>query len=108
VFKLDPSGKETVLHSFTGGPLDGQNPTGSLVRDLAGNLYGTTAYGGSSGFGVVYKLDSMGKVALLHSFAGGSLDGGYPSGLVSFAGAFYGATGSGGTSGQGVVFRLGP
>jgi uncharacterized repeat protein (TIGR03803 family) len=55
VFKLSPSGTETVLHSFTGGA-DGGPPSAGLVRDPAGNLYGTTANGGASGYGVVFKL----------------------------------------------------
>lgn len=49
-FKLDASGQETVLHSFTGAP-DGASTTASLVRDAAGNLYGTTPNGGESGCG---------------------------------------------------------
>jgi len=48
VFKLDASGKETVLHSFTGGA-DGQYPSAGLARDSAGNLYGTTSFGGTFG-----------------------------------------------------------
>jgi uncharacterized repeat protein (TIGR03803 family) len=56
VFKLTSTGSETVLHSFAGGPSDGANPHGSLVRDTAGNIYGTTMYGGGSGYGTVFKL----------------------------------------------------
>jgi uncharacterized repeat protein (TIGR03803 family) len=59
VFKLDKDGKETVLHSFTGGA-DGAWPYAGLVRDKAGNLYGTTAGGGTgscdAGCGTVFKL----------------------------------------------------
>jgi uncharacterized repeat protein (TIGR03803 family) len=107
IFKLDPTGHYTVLHSFAGAPSDGANPSGSLVRDLAGNLYGTTVQGGASNLGVVFKLDSTGKVTILHSFGG--LDGINPNGgLLSFAGSLYGTTVGGGTSGFGVVFRLGP
>jgi uncharacterized repeat protein (TIGR03803 family) len=74
---------------------------------LAGNLYGTTVQGGASNLGVVFKLDSTGKVTILHSFGG--LDGINPNGgLLSFAGSLYGTTVGGGTSGFGVVFRLGP
>jgi uncharacterized repeat protein (TIGR03803 family) len=57
-YELTNSGgtwSETVLHSFsfTG---DGYNPQSSLVMDSAGNLYGTTLYGGTSGLGTVYEL----------------------------------------------------
>jgi len=54
LFKLDSKGNETVLYNFTGGG-DGSSPMGALVRDLAGNLYGTT-YQGGSGFGVVFMF----------------------------------------------------
>jgi uncharacterized repeat protein (TIGR03803 family) len=55
VFKLDSAGKETILHSFTGGS-DGATPLGSLVRDAAGNLYGTAERGGAFNFGTVFKI----------------------------------------------------
>jgi uncharacterized repeat protein (TIGR03803 family) len=59
VFKLDATGKRTVLHSFTGAP-DGANPYAGLIRDAAGNLYGTTGFGGDlaclGGCGVVFEL----------------------------------------------------
>src|SRR5580693_5553148 len=41
VYKIDPKGKETVLHSFVGGN-DGTTPTSGLIMDAEGNLYGTT------------------------------------------------------------------
>jgi uncharacterized repeat protein (TIGR03803 family) len=61
VFKLDPSGEETVLHSFAGGS-DGAFPKTGLTIDAAGNLYGTAAYGGDTkcdppyGCGTVFKV----------------------------------------------------
>ena len=54
-FKLDKTGKETVLHTFTGGA-DGSYPVATLIRDAAGNLYGTTQLGGASGFGTIFKI----------------------------------------------------
>jgi uncharacterized repeat protein (TIGR03803 family) len=59
VFEVDRTGKETVLYSFTGGT-DGASPDAGLLRDSAGDLYGTTVDGGSSGCGTVFKLDSGG------------------------------------------------
>ena len=112
VFKLDPAGNETVLHSFTGGN-DGAYPFAGLIRDSAGNLYGTTNEGGSSdcsgGCGTVFKLDPSGNETVLHSFAYYS-DGGYPyAGLVIDAsGNLYGTAYEGGPSGYGTVFRLDP
>jgi uncharacterized repeat protein (TIGR03803 family) len=69
---------ETLLHSFAGSPSDGANPEGGLIVDRAGNLYGTTAGGGESGWGVVFKLAPNGTSTVLHSFAGGSSDGAFP------------------------------
>jgi uncharacterized repeat protein (TIGR03803 family) len=54
VFKVDPSGNLTVLHIFGGN--DGLNPVAGLIMDSSGNLYGTTAYGGSNGDGTVFKI----------------------------------------------------
>jgi uncharacterized repeat protein (TIGR03803 family) len=55
VFKLDASGTETVLYTFTGGA-DGGEPQAGLIRDLKGNFYGTTSVGGSAGYGTVFEL----------------------------------------------------
>jgi uncharacterized repeat protein (TIGR03803 family) len=113
VFKLSLSGTETVLYSFTGGA-DGGNPGGdALVRDAAGNLYGTASGGGASNAcfggpcGVVFKLSPAGTETVLHTFTGGA-DGGVPfAGLTrDAAGNLYGTTGHGGASGNGVVFEL--
>lgn len=106
VFRLGVNGKETVLYNFTGGA-DGRFPHAALLRDSAGNLYGTTSGGGSSGYGVVFRLNA-GKLTVLHSFTGGA-DGANPTGalLRDAAGNLYGVTAGGGTGmGYGVVFRL--
>lgn len=97
----------TTLYTFTGP--DGNSPLAGLFRDSAGNLYGTTSYGGASGFGVVFKLDTSNNETVLYSFAGGS-DGANPyGGLVrDSAGNFYGTTLAGGspTCQCGTVFKL--
>ena len=114
VFKMDVTGSETVLHSFTGGR-DGALPFGSLVRDSAGNLYGTTHSGGGSlscyyiggvdYCGVVFKLAPTGKLTVLHRFDGS--DGEWPeTGLVRDSeGNLYGTT-SGGRDNYGIVFKV--
>lgn len=107
VFKLNPiTNKETVLYSFTGGS-DGAYPQGVLVRDTAGNLYGTASAGGASGQGTVFMLDPTGHETTLHSFAG-IPDGANPyAGLVrDKLGNLYGTTYRGGAAGQGVVFKV--
>jgi uncharacterized repeat protein (TIGR03803 family) len=114
VFKFDPTGNETLVHSFAGSPADGGVPSGGLpsadlVRDAAGNLYGTTYSGGASGYGIVFKLDTADQETILHSFAGPPTDGGYPNaGLVrDAAGNLYGTTSYGGSASPfGVVFKL--
>ena len=64
VFKLSPSGTETVLYSFCSIPScsDGAGPVAGLIADSAGNLYGTTRFGGASNSGVVFKLAGTGFV----------------------------------------------
>lgn len=108
VFKVDASGTETVLHSFTGGTTDGEYPYASLLMDKNGNLYGTAAGGGSSGYGVVFKVDTSGNETLLHSFAGGTTDGCYThNGLIEDrSGNLYGLTDSCGSSDNGTIFKL--
>src|ERR1035438_5216727 len=70
VYKLDAAGNYTVLYSFTGGS-DGGYPHAGVIRDSAGNLYGTTPFGGT-GSGVAYKLDTADRKAALYAFTGGA------------------------------------
>ena len=123
-----------VLYAFKGGN-DGNYPSGALVLDTAGNLYGTTIFGGTDqencsglepGCGTVFMLthDSNGKwkERVLHRFQSGNdtSDGSAPNGALVFDGAgnLYGTTLSGGGSeeqcssgaftGCGIVFELSP
>jgi uncharacterized repeat protein (TIGR03803 family) len=109
VYKIDTAGHETVLYAFSGP--DGEIPLG-LIRDSAGNLYGTTVRGGAVGYGVVFELDTAGRETILHSFAGGA-DGSFPNaGLVLDSGYLYGTTSCGGTGtgcsggGAGLIYKL--
>jgi uncharacterized repeat protein (TIGR03803 family) len=108
VFKLDASGTETVLYSFTG--KSGLAPYGDLVLDAQGNLYGTTTRGGAYGLGTVFKVDATGNETVLHSFKGKNGDGAVPyAGLAMDAqGSLYGTTSRGGAGGYGTVFKLTP
>ncbi len=108
VFKLTPSGTETVLHSFTGSPSDGANPFAGLIAHAAGNLYGTTALGGASDDGTVFKLTPSGTETVLYSFTGSPSDGAIPTaGLIADpAGNLFSTTHVGGASGDGTVFKL--
>lgn len=119
VFKLTPNGSgswtETILYSFTGPPSggsDGANPEAGLVFDAAGNLYGTTQFGGPTGTGTVFKLtpsvDGTWNESLLYAFNGA--DGAHPACVPSFdrAGNLYGTTDMGGAYDYGTVFKLTP
>ena len=115
VYKLDPSGHETILHSFANGAF-GAEPGSGLTADAEGNLYSATSRGGLAGFGVIYKLDRAGRYTVLHSFSGP--DGALPVGNVILdpGGNLYGTTYSGGSAtssctdsrplGCGVVYEL--
>lgn len=110
VFKVNSSGQESVLYSFTGQNGDGLFPFGGVILDAQDNIYGTTSQGGS-GFGTVYSINSSGVETILHSFAGTTTsDGAYPSDSLVFdsAGAVYGTTEGGGKFGSGTIFSLTP
>jgi uncharacterized repeat protein (TIGR03803 family) len=123
VVALAPNGSESMLYSFAGGASDGAYPSGSLIADSLGNLYGTTIEGGpgncsEDGCGTVFEISSSGAESVLYSF-GGLTDGAGPqAGLVQDqAGNLYGTTYGGGVSptgaincegGCGTVFELSP
>jgi uncharacterized repeat protein (TIGR03803 family) len=119
---------EVVLHDFTGANGDGDFPKASLVADAAGNLYGTTAYGGAScsiRCGTVFELtpppagQSAWNETVLHSFSGTHGDGAdlETNLIIDAHGALYGTTIYGGSyaakpycqrSGCGTIFALSP
>ncbi len=120
VFKLTPpkagtkTWTETVIHTFTGAKMkDGDSPTGGLVMDKAGALYGITQNGGTQDNGTLYKLTppvapkTTWTETVLHNFTGGN-DGSEPEGklIMDAAGDLYGTTYVGGGLGAGVVFKL--
>jgi uncharacterized repeat protein (TIGR03803 family) len=98
---------ETILYNFTSAAY---GPGGGVTFDRAGNLYGTTIYGGGTGCGVVYELSPVqgGKwqYTLLHSFLGS--DGCQPDANLTLGpdGNLYGTTATGGAGGAGVVFEI--
>lgn len=109
VFKLDSSDNETILHSFARGT-DGANPNAGLSQDAAGNLYGTTQYGGRGcdrhGCGTVFRVSPSGAETALYQFRG--IDGASPLGgvVVDTSGSVYGTTWLGGLYGFGTVFKV--
>jgi uncharacterized repeat protein (TIGR03803 family) len=107
IYKIDPSGNESVLYEFTQCSPVGGIPYGRLIRDQAGNLYGTTEAGGPLQFGSVFVLSSAGVFTSLYNFRL-SPDGRYPYAGVSrdAAGNLYGADTRGGTFNLGTVFVI--
>jgi uncharacterized repeat protein (TIGR03803 family) len=120
VYKLSPvtKGKKKgtwtvkILHSFKGGLKDGYYPVAGIVFDAAGDIYGTTEYGGKYSDGAVFELVANGKGSykekVLWSFNG--TDGGYPydSPILDSSGNLYGTTYDGGSHGAGVVYEVTP
>ena len=119
VFEITRNGKLTTIHSFIGS--DGSRPAsrGSLVRSMDGNFYGTTAAGGTSADGTVFRVTPRGKLTTLYSFCTkfaradgkfGCIDGKQPlSSLIQDPnGDFLGTTFDGGAYGAGTVFRITP
>ncbi len=115
IFRISSGGNYTNLYSFVAGP-NGALPQSGLVQGSDGNLYGTTAYGGTYGGGTIFRISPTGSYTNLYSFFGYPTgDGGQPwDGLVQGSdGNFYGTTYYGGTSrnctyGCGTVFRISP
>ena len=107
VFRLAPNGKETVLYSFGTGS-DGAEPFAGVVRDKAGNFYGTTFLGGASGNGTVYKVVPDGSETVLHSFAGDDGSAPFAGLIIDSAGNLCGTTARGGANSDGTVFRIAP
>ncbi len=108
VYKISPSGTETILYSFNLAP-DAQGPYGDLIMDSAGNLYGTTDGGGvHSDSGTIFKISTSGTETVFYSFGAGANDGVQPeAGLImDGAGNLYGTTMSGGANGRGTVFKI--
>jgi len=121
VFRLATNGDGFVqLYSF-GGPLDAQQPFAPLIQGQDGFLYGTTplggstAVGGASGFGTIFKISTNGSNEMvLHNFLPTGNDGHYPRAALvqSSDGTLYGVTYEGGSttsvdgSGYGTVFKI--
>ena len=114
VFKVAPDGTETVLYAFKGG-VDGDTPYAGVTMDKAGNLYGTTYFGGGSGCrqtghfgcGTVFKLAPNGKETVLDAFSKRHLGHDPSTGLLlGKRGTLYGTTLNGGRDNNGIVFEL--
>jgi uncharacterized repeat protein (TIGR03803 family) len=112
---VDAGGKKTTLYKFKGGA-DGMLPYSGVIRDSAGNLYGTTSLGGDinadcgvtgEGCGTVFKLAATGKETVLHRF-NDRADYGMPMGgvVMDRQGNLYGTTYGNGTAAPGTVYKV--
>lgn len=115
VFKLSPGANgwtPTLLYGFTGGA-DGNQPETGVTFDKAGNIYGTTYFGGT-GYGVLYKLapnaDGSWSESVIHTFGAYTGDALFPSSgvLIDAAGNLYGAAYEGGANFKGAIYQFSP
>jgi uncharacterized repeat protein (TIGR03803 family) len=108
-------GREVQIHQFGQGT-DGAQPIGGLVRDSAGNLYGTTSLGGTYANGTIFEETLAGGKSgatwtetVIYNFTGGKDGTNPPAGVTLDAqGNLYGTTSLGGARGDGVVYKLSP
>ena len=126
LYEYDGSGRARILHSFCARAscADGSTPSGPVVVDASGNIYGTTIFGGKYQSGTVFEHTTAGKLKVIYSFcakggAGICTDGAEPEGPLTYtaaargraydgAAALYGMTISGGKHFKGTVFAVKP
>jgi uncharacterized repeat protein (TIGR03803 family) len=110
IFKISPNGTETILHNFDNNGTDGYEPYAGVVLDPQGNLYGTTAYGGTAGTGIAYELSAKGIYTIIHQFGSAFTDGHLPLAppVIDPQGNLYGTTGAGGSDNAGTAYKLSP
>lgn len=107
VFRITPTGSLTVLHAFTGPTFGGASPLSEVTQDAAGNLYGTTEFGGFLNQGTAWRINTSGQFSLLHAFTGGALDGYRPyANLLVVGSDIYGVSFADSTAGAGAIFKL--
>ena len=106
VFRITRKGVYSVVHSFQGGPTDGNQSYAPLVQTEDGRLFGTTAFGGVNDMGCVFQLTPAGVFTIVHSFDG--MDGTFPQYGLTLArdGSLYGTTVRGGDSNAGTIYRI--
>jgi len=115
VFQITPAGVLTTLHNFCSSAncTDGQDGSSNLVQAGDGNFYGITSSGGSTGYGVAFRISSAAQYSVIHNFCADPdcLDGRNAGGLLlATDGNFYGTTllggAGGGEAGSGIAFQL--
>jgi uncharacterized repeat protein (TIGR03803 family) len=106
VYEITSAAAENVIYSFQGTGEDGFNVLAGVVLGSNGNLYGSTASGGTYLAGNLFELTPAGVETVLYSFTGGS-DGTSPNAVtLGNGGGIFGTANGGGASGLGTVFKL--
>ena len=114
IYQLTPSGTFSVIYSFCAQTncADGSTPYAALILAANGNLYGTTAGGGTNNNGTVFEVTTAGQLTTLYTFCPntGCADGANPEGPLVQAtdGKLYGMTFAGGANGKGAIFAITP
>jgi len=107
VFEITAGGNFTTLYNFGSQNFGPEFPDGGVTLDRAGNLYGTSYYGGAHGWGTVWKLSRSGSLTVLHSFDqsdGSQVAGGYLK--LNKQHKLYGVASAGGKNGNGTLFEI--
>jgi uncharacterized repeat protein (TIGR03803 family) len=111
VFEINSKGRYSILHNFGVTATDGNAPA-TLTLGASGDLYGTTAFGGTYGAGTVFKLvrGANWNETVLYSFGSSTTDGQDPLGvpLLDAQGNLYGTTFIGGNAACGTIYKLTP
>lgn len=94
VYRIAPTGQETILKSFGESTNDGRQPSGPLLQGRDGAFYGATANGGTYNKGTIYRITADGSFSILHSFKGYPDEGRTPTGKLVQApdGTIFGTT----------------
>jgi uncharacterized repeat protein (TIGR03803 family) len=100
------AGAVRALYSFRGGS-DGANPEANLIA-FKGELYGTTAGGGTPNLGTVFAASTSGNEHVVHAFRTTSEGSDPRAPLTVLNGALYGTTSLGGASSVGTIFKTSP
>ena len=109
-YKIAPSGEQSVVHAFCGQNkcADGELPTGRLIMNNIGNLYGTTVFGGTQQGGTVFRLNGGGH-QVFFDFCSGCLNPTEPiDGVILDPDGNLLGTAGGGMTNAGVVYQLTP
>jgi uncharacterized repeat protein (TIGR03803 family) len=110
IFKLAPSGSETILYNFPNDGADRFQPDENLTLDNKGDVYGVTSYGGTNNAGLAFEVSADGAYTVLYNFGESATDASIPKSSLTLDsnGNLYGTSQAGGSNNEGTVFELSP